>query len=81
MRRFTMYRRGDLSATHNANQANAPDDPQFDGVVFRDGSVAIRWCTAMKSTSVWASLDDALAIHGHPEYQSELVWHDAEPSP
>jgi hypothetical protein len=76
MKRFTMYRRGDLSATHNANQANKPDEPQFEGVVFSDGRVAVRWLTAKRSVSVWDSLDDMLAIHGHPEYQSELVWHD-----
>ncbi len=81
MRRFTMYRRGDLSATHNADQANAADEPQFEGVVFTDGSCAIRWLTAKRSTSVWASIDDAMSIHGHPEYQSELVWHDTDPLP
>lgn len=71
-----MYRRGDLSATHDANQANPPDMPQFEGVVFTDGTCAVRWLTAMRSTSVWATFNDMWAIHGHPEYQSELVWHD-----
>ena len=75
-RTFTMYRRGDLSATHDANQANARDEPQFEGVVFSDGRCALRWLTPKGSVSVWDSLDDALAIHGHPEYDSELVWHD-----
>lgn len=74
--RFTMYRRADISATHDANQANAPDEPQFEGVLFSDGRVALRWLTAKRSVSVWDSLEDMLAIHGHPEYQSELVWHD-----
>ena len=75
MRTFTMYRRGDLSATHDANQANAADEPQFEGVVFSDGKCAIRWLTAKASVSVWDSFEDAMAIHGHPEYDSELVWH------
>ncbi len=74
MRTFTMYRRNVPDATHDANQKNAPDEPQFEGVVFSDGTVAIRWLTAKRSTAVWASLDDMLAIHGHPEYGSELVW-------
>lgn len=73
-RTFTMYRRGNLSATHDENQANAADDPQFEGVLFSDGRVAIRWLTAKASVSVWDSLDDAMAIHDHPEYESELVW-------
>lgn len=74
MKHFTMYRRGDISATHDANQVNPPDQPQFEGVVFDDGKVVVRWLTAVPSTSVWDSLEDMLAIHGHPEYDSELVW-------
>ena len=76
MRRFTMYRRNLPAATHNADQANAASQPQIEGVVFSDETCAIRWLTAKRSTSVWASIDDMLAIHGHPEYGSELVWHD-----
>jgi len=78
IKRFTMYRRGDLSGTHNEFQANPPDIPQYEGVVFSDGTVVLRWCTVLKSTSVWATLDEALGVHGHPEerYQSELIWHD-----
>jgi hypothetical protein len=36
-----------------------------DGVVFPDGSVAIRWRGELASTSVWSSLDVAEAVHGH----------------
>ena len=71
-----MYRRGDISATHDENQANPSDAPQFEGVVFSDGRVAVRWLTPMASVSVWDSLSDLMGIHGHPEYDSELVWHD-----
>lgn len=72
-----MYRRN-APATHTAVQKNAPDEPQFEGVVFTDGTVAVRWMTALKSTSLWDSMDSLLGIHGHPEYDSELVWHDKE---
>lgn len=75
MKRFTMYRRSP-PPTHDENQANNPDEPQFEGVQFSDGTVAVRWMTAMRSTSIWVSMDEMLAIHGHPEYDSELVWHD-----
>jgi hypothetical protein len=75
MRLFTMYRREVPTDTHDENQRNAADEPQFQGVVFDDGRVAVRWLTAKRSTSVWDNLDDMLAIHGHPEYGSELVWH------
>jgi hypothetical protein len=76
MRMFTMYRRAVPDATHNSDQKNPPDQAQFEGVQFSDGTVAIRWLTARGSTACWASMDDMLAIHGHPEYGSELVWGD-----
>lgn len=77
MRTFTI-RRNMENAPHNADQKNAPEQPQFEGVLFSDGSVAIRWLTARRSTAVWASMEDMLAIHGHPEYGSELIWHDEQ---
>ena len=76
MRIFTMYRKNVPDETHDANQKNAPDEPQFEGVEFSDGRVAVRWLTAKRSVSVWDSIGDMLAIHGHPEYGSVLVWHD-----
>jgi len=36
-----------------------------EGVVFTDGSAVVRWRGAHASTVVWASLDDALHVHGH----------------
>ena len=75
LRTFTAYRKTDISATHDSNQLNPPDEPQFEGCVFSDGSVVLRWLTAKRSTSVWQSLDDAMAIHGHPEYGTVIVWH------
>jgi hypothetical protein len=76
IRTFTMYRRGDISDTHNSDQYTGPDEPQFWGVIFPDGSCALRWATEIHCTSVWASFEDAMKIHGHPEerYGSEIVW-------
>ena len=71
-----MYRRNVPIDTHNEDQRGSPSEVQYEGVIFSDGSCAIRWRTAVKSTSVWASFDDLLRIHGHPEYGSELVWTD-----
>lgn len=79
MRRVTVYRRGNLSETHDANQANPPDQPQYEAVVFTDGKVAQRWLTPVGSVAVWNCLADMLAIHGHdtdPRYQTVYVWHD-----
>jgi hypothetical protein len=81
MQRFTAYRRAiSLRDTHNEYQKNPDDVPQFEGVIWTDGSVTLRWLTACRSTSVWASLADCLTIHGHPEYGTEIVWHDG-PAP
>ena len=35
------------------------------GIVFPDGSVAMRWATGTASTAVYASIEDVEAIHGH----------------
>jgi hypothetical protein len=77
MRRFTMYRRGTMPDTHNPGTWNLSNEPQFEGVVATDGSVAIRWMTAYKSWSLWSSFEEMLAVHGHPEYVSDMVWHDS----
>ena len=72
MWRFTAYRRAISGRdTHTALQKNAD---------WTDGSVTLRWLTACCSTSVWANVEDMLNIHGHPEYGTEIVWHDA-PAP
>jgi hypothetical protein len=75
--RFTAYRRN-LSelGVHNEKQANPDDAPQFEGVVFSDGSCVLKWLTASKSVSVFSSLSDMLQIHGHPEYGTDIQWHD-----
>lgn len=78
MRRFVMYRRDIPAGTHDKNQMNKPDEPQFEGVVYSDGKTAIRWLTGKRSVAVWDSFDDMMAIHGHPEYKSELKWLDNE---
>lgn len=36
-----------------------------EGVTFSDGTVALRWVTGHRSTVVWDSLEDAIAVHGH----------------
>ncbi len=82
MKRFTAYRRNiSQRDTHNSLQKNADHEPQFEGVVWSDGTVTLRWLTACRSTSVWASLSDCLNIHGHPEYGTEIHWHDHDAPP
>ncbi len=78
MRRFVVFR-ADMSATHDENQANPPEQPQFEGVEFRDGTVVIRWCTKATSTSVWDSFSTLMKVHGgHPgnNYGTRVQWLD-----
>lgn len=76
MRRFVGYRPEPPADYVERGVANAPDEPQYEGVVFADGSVALRWRTDFKSTSVWACFDDFLNVHGHPEYGTRIEWLD-----
>ena len=75
MKIFTAYRPlVHTHGRHDENQANAPDQPQFEGVVFSDGKVAQRWLTAARSVAIWDCLEDMMKIHGHPEYGTYIVW-------
>jgi hypothetical protein len=47
MKLFTMYRKNVPTDTHDETQRNAPDEPQFQGVQFDDGRVAVRWLDAV----------------------------------
>jgi hypothetical protein len=79
MRRFEVYRRGDLSETHNKGLQGPTEVPQYEGIQFTDGTVAVRWRTAFRSTSLWGSFDELMHVHGHlndPIYQTDVVWLD-----
>ena len=79
MKRFTAYRHNISSReTHNFYQKNPDDQPQFEGVIWSDGTVALRWLTVCGATSVWNSIEDALNVHGHPEYGTKIIWHDGD---
>lgn len=36
-----------------------------DGVTFDDGVTVVRWRGERRSTVVWPSVEDAIAVHGH----------------
>jgi hypothetical protein len=46
-----------------------------DGAQFADGTVVIRWIHQYASTVVWASVDDAIAVHGH-DGLTRIQWDD-----
>lgn len=76
MRRFEVFRPNPPEDYREQGAANAPDEVQFEGVVFSDGTVAVRWLTEFRSHSAWSCLADLERIHGHPEYGTEWRWLD-----
>lgn len=78
MKRFIGYRPSPPEDYRAKGAANAPDEAQYEGVVFGDGTVAVRWLTEFRSHSIWASYDDFYKIHGHPEYGTIIKWLDSE---
>jgi len=77
VRTFTGYRPNPPEHYVAGGYANAPDEPQYEGAQFTDGTVALRWLTEHKSTSLWSSFAEFEAVHGHPEYGTKIVWADA----
>lgn len=46
-----------------------------EGVEFADGVCAMRWLTPVRSTAIYASLEELRAIHGH-DGATETVYID-----
>ena len=79
MRRFYGYRPNPPPEYLAKGTANAATAPQYEGVVFTDGTVAVRWRTAYRSTSLWTSYEDFFHVHGHAEeYGTIIAWLDEE---
>jgi hypothetical protein len=55
-----------------AGLTNAGAGPDYEGIIYSDGHVSARWCGLVQSTSEWASFADFIAVHGHPEYETEI---------
>jgi len=80
IQRFLAYRYNmDNRETHSAMQKNDETEPQYEGVIFSDGTVALRWLTPLRSTSIWPDIATALGVHGHPEYDTNIIWFDGPP--
>lgn len=76
MKRFVGYRPDPPEAYYAQGAANAPDEAQYEGVEFTDGTVVCRWLTVCRSHSIWKSWEDFYAVHGHPEYGTKIDWLD-----
>ena len=53
---------------------NGPDKPDYEGIIFEDGTVALRWLTKSHSLSFFPSFEMFYDIHGHPEYGTVIEW-------
>lgn len=60
---------------------NSGVTPDYEGVIFTDGSVALRWLTEFRSTSIWADYRAFYQVHGHQEYGTVIVFDDDLPHP
>ena len=55
---FVLIRDADVSGTSGTGVV-------AEGVVFSDGTVAMRWLTRTRSTALYDNLEDLVEIHGH----------------
>lgn len=76
MRRFQCFRPNPPAEYLEKGLAAPPDEVQFEGVIFTDGSCSVRWCTEYKSFSNWESFEILLHVHGHPEYGTQIRFLD-----
>jgi hypothetical protein len=74
MRLFIGYRPKVPTHYVEGGYGNQPDEPQFEGVEFDDGTVAVRWLTQYRSTSLWPNFTEFEAVHGHADYETRIEW-------
>lgn len=76
MRTFAGYRPAPPEDYAAKGITNSGESADYEGVIFTDGTVVIRWRTAYRSHSVWASFADFYHVHGHPEYGTDIRFGD-----
>lgn len=79
MRLFTGYRPNPRPEYKDAGLTNSGERADYQGVVFDDGTVVLRWLTEHKSHSVWKNYRAFYKVHGHPEYGTRIEWVQAQP--
>lgn len=75
MRAFAGYRDTPPQEYVSKKITNSGNSPDYQGVVFDDGTVAVRWLTLYGSHVIWPTFDAFYAVHGHPEYGTRIVWY------
>lgn len=76
MKRFRGFRLTPPAEYIEKNLTQAGAGPDYEGVVFSDGTVACHWLGRYRSHSVWTNFVDFMDVHGHPEYGSRIEWLD-----
>lgn len=71
-RRFALVRQADPSGVSGTGVVAY-------GVQFNDAHVVVRWNSDSPSTSLWNSIEDLLAVHGHGG-MTTVRWLDDEPA-
>jgi hypothetical protein len=72
-RRFHLQRDTDITGVSGTGRV-------ANGVLWPDGTVAIRWCGDRPSTVHWDRIADAEHVHGH-HGSTRIVWDDEDPAP
>jgi hypothetical protein len=72
VRFFAGYRPNPPEDYKESGLANPAEQAQYFGIEFPDGSVSIRWLTAVHSFSNFDSIADWKKVHYHPEYGTWL---------
>lgn len=68
VRRFKLIRQTDITGISGTGAV-------VEGVMFSDGTCAIRWLTKVSSVAFYKSIEDVITIHGH-EGATNVEWID-----
>jgi hypothetical protein len=78
-RPFTGYRPVPPTEYVAKGITNVGAEADYEGVIFSDGTVVIRWRT--QSHSVWADWNSFYQVHGHPGYGTRIEFADGGKAP
>lgn len=76
MRAFRGFRPEPPEEYKAGGLTNAGETADYEGVVWSDGTVSVRWLTAYRSHVVWPDYETFYAVHGHPEYGTRIEWYE-----
>lgn len=81
MRNFVCYRPEPPAEYVDKGLTNAGRDVDFEGTIFSDGTVVVRWLTDYRSHSIWPDWETLYRVHGHPEYGTVIEFGDGGEPP